>query len=1253
MKHHMILILCIIAVLAVVFCLAAFAAEDGMTFTAYDAYEMSEAFTAPRTYEAWVKIPTDWNSRGVIAGNWHDYGYGLDFEVQSDGTPRVVYCRKPFGGSKSIKSIAFENVDLRTDTWTFLAITESSDHVDCYINGVLVQTVNTTVTKRVCTFPLTINGDNFCLGNPYWFRGALRSIAFYKDYRTAEEIAADMTAPDTGDANLIAAYTFNGTPTATIPDLAGNYPLTKTDYWHDSVELPAYSYAMAAIGDLQFLNYFIPEEYATVFEYLRDETDKQNIVYAIGLGDVTQSKNNPAEFAVAAAGYSILDGKLLYSVARGNHDNTGPFNSYFGTPAYQSTLSGTLDGDIANSYRTFHAGKTDYLAITLDYGPSDAALAWARGLIEAHPSHKVIINTHSYMWRGHYLQDTSCAPAPTNYGYENDGVDIWNELTSQYENIVLVLSGHFAQSISGVEYTKMTGIHGNVVTSILHDPEAMEHYSPEDPIGLVEMLYFSEDGDEVTAVCYSPIRRQYYGEPLTFPLGETDDSTIGTAEDFVAVMNDSSRWGDTIVLRGNIDLTGYTQHPIGNTTTPFTGAIVGNGFTISGIDISEDSYAGLIGYMTSGSVRDLTVSGSVSATGNYCGGIVGYAGTGACTIENCRNLCTVTSGGEYVGGIVGYFKGTDSSTSGTPLSVIRNCQNDGIICSTKSGQTDVGGIVGIIWSVGGVSDCYNTGLVTSSVSAAKAYTGGICGRTYSYGKITNCFNATAPTAPNFSSSYCRAIVGYPAAKNSSNNFYTDGLGMSDANCGSAYTPAKFATLNANDYWTGTTAPVLASFHTHVWDAGAETKAPGCTTEGEYTYTCITCGAENTVTEDILGHTTSSGVCARCGKYVGTLHIASAADFIAFANDQTKWTATILLDRDIDLTGYAQTPVGNATTPFAGVFDGGGHTISGVRLFGETYVGLFGKLSGGTVKNLTADGVVNATGNIVGGIVAYAGTDPCTIENCHNLCTVTGARYVGGICGYLRGSDSSTSNDPRSILRNCQNSGTVCSIAEGQTDVGGIAGIVYSVGGVSDCYNRGKVIALYSTTATAYTGGICGRTYTYGKIQNCYSDGEVLAPASATSYCRSLVGYPGTKNYANNFYAEGRATDAVYGNVYASENFAALNVNGKWTSTAEGPQLTAFITAEKEVPPTLVLAIGEHKIALVSTVDDLHYKSVGFALTIDGSTQIFTTETVYTEIPYYAESFTPAYFGQSGYVFAIVVDGIPNYETLTFAVVKED
>ncbi|MBQ9428464.1 MAG: LamG domain-containing protein, partial [Clostridia bacterium] len=223
MKYEMILILCIAMILAGVLCLAAFAAgESGMTFTAYDAYEMGEAFTAPRTYEAWIKIPTDWNSDGVIAGNWHGYGFGLDFEVQSNGTPRVVYFRKALGGSKATHSIVFSEVDLRTDTWTFLAITESSDHVDCYVNGVLAQTVNTTVTKRVCTFPLTINGDNFCLGNPYWFRGALRSIAFYKDYRTAEEIAADMTAPDTGDANLIAAYTFNGTPTATIPDLAGN-----------------------------------------------------------------------------------------------------------------------------------------------------------------------------------------------------------------------------------------------------------------------------------------------------------------------------------------------------------------------------------------------------------------------------------------------------------------------------------------------------------------------------------------------------------------------------------------------------------------------------------------------------------------------------------------------------------------------------------------------------------------------------------------------------------------------------------------------------------------------------------------------------------------------------------------------------------------------------------------------------------------------------------------------------------------------
>ena len=80
--------------------------------------------------------------------------------------------------------------------------------------------------------------------------------------------------------------------------------------------------------------------------------------------------------------------------------------------------------------------------------------------------------------------------------------------------------------------------------------------------------------------------------------------------------------------------------------------------------------------------------------------------------------------------------------------------------------------------------------------------------------------------------------------------------------------------------------------------------------------------------------------------------------------------TFVLTRDITLTD-AWTPIGidNQIT-FAGVFDGKGHSITGIELQSEDpYCGFFGHLSG-TVCNLNLEGNVSSTGEYCGGLTGY-------------------------------------------------------------------------------------------------------------------------------------------------------------------------------------------------------------------------------------------------------------------------------------------
>ena len=197
------------------------------------------------------------------------------------------------------------------------------------------------------------------------------------------------------------------------------------------------------------------------------------------------------------------------------------------------------------------------------------------------------------------------------------------------------------------------------------------------------------------------------------------------------------------------------------------------------------------------------------------------------------------------------------------------------------------------------------------------------------------------------------------------------------------------------------------------------------------------------------------------------------------------------------------PIGSETQPYTGTFDGGGYTIRGLCVSkrsyynGESYsesnhAGLFGKLSGATVKNLTVTGYVDGR-FYVGGIAGYA-DDTTKLLNCRNECIVVSGqstypyisdpesviRYVGGIVGYNAGSVTA-----------CCNAGTVTGI----DSVGGITG--GSTGTVSDCYNVGAV-----TASGQNAGGIAGNggTVSYSYNVGTVTGGAEIANNAAVNDC---------------------------------------------------------------------------------------------------------------------------------------------------------
>ena len=196
--------------------------------------------------------------------------------------------------------------------------------------------------------------------------------------------------------------------------------------------------------------------------------------------------------------------------------------------------------------------------------------------------------------------------------------------------------------------------------------------------------------------------------------------------------------------------------------------------------------------------------------------------------------------------------------------------------------------------------------------------------------------------------------------------------------------------------------------------------------------------------------------------------------------------TFLLDTDLVYDGTANnyTAIGNNTKYFAGTFDGQGHTISGINISADGRQGLFGSVSGGTIKNLKlTSSTINCTSNsYAGGIIACVDNDNdngVTIKNCHvsGSVTIKSGNSSGGIVGKTEKGDVS--------ITGCSSGATV-STRSSNACVGGIIGQCGNEGNgsystsvnIAGCLYYGKSL----TGSTEMAGGIVGYYYTtYGSI----------------------------------------------------------------------------------------------------------------------------------------------------------------------------
>lgn len=485
------------------------------------------------------------------------------------------------------------------------------------------------------------------------------------------------------------------------------------------------------------------------------------------------------------------------------------------------------------------------------------------------------------------------------------------------------------------------------------------------------------------------------GDNVGVLIGDSSYSTDSLSADNVKIENTIVRGNNCVGgLFGSLETTtDKTKYTITSCTVGPNVTVTGTGSKIGGI---AGKCRGTITNCTVGSKVTVTVTGTDTDTGNRVGGIAGeFAGKFRGTILYSSSAATVT-GKNYVGGVVGYAGGNAEK--------IWYCHNDG----TVKGVESVGGVLG--YGDGGnenpIRYIYNTCDVSGDNDVAGLVGTAKISPKYSYniGNVAYNDGSIAPQLMNYSSYFAgKRCLFYlentlPFSEsgkreqtttfrpNESNQtaltFTKDQVDSgelawklnlkSDKSEENGYANCWVQNLGSDKYPTFGDAryavyPSKTGYHNH--GSADQIDCDDCRGVAWDPYYPVSRNYSGTPHYEITNYHELLGLAKLVNEKNETI-TASLMNDIVFNENLLDANGNVQVADPIKWTPIGNTPIGTERFYFNGIFNGNGHTISGLYVDSGDYAGLFGRAQGApTIKG-------------VGVVDSY----------------FKGAKYVGGIAG---------------------------------------------------------------------------------------------------------------------------------------------------------------------------------------------------------------------------------------------------------------